>query len=41
MIQDGIEDHYPGSIASDLAAAIRQDGKTVEREMALGLPEPR
>ena len=41
MIRDGVEEAYPGSIASDLIAAIRQDSKTVEREMAIALPEPR
>jgi NAD(P)-dependent dehydrogenase (short-subunit alcohol dehydrogenase family)/uncharacterized OB-fold protein len=41
MIRDGVEDAYPGSIASDLIAAIRHDGKVVEREMAMALPEPR
>jgi NAD(P)-dependent dehydrogenase (short-subunit alcohol dehydrogenase family) len=41
MIQDGVEEAYPGSIASDLAAAIRQDSKTVEREFSMMLPEAR
>jgi NAD(P)-dependent dehydrogenase (short-subunit alcohol dehydrogenase family)/uncharacterized OB-fold protein len=41
MIQDGVEEVYPGSIASDLAAALRQDSKAVEREMSMALPEPR
>ncbi|MGZ3410931.1 MAG: SDR family NAD(P)-dependent oxidoreductase [Xanthobacteraceae bacterium] len=41
MIQDGVEDAYPGSIASDLAAALRADPKAVEREMSVALPEPR
>jgi len=41
MIRDGTEEAYPGSIASDLIAALRQDSKTVEREMAMALPEPR
>lgn len=41
MIRDGTEENYPGSIASDLIAAVRSDAKTVEREMALALPEPR
>jgi len=40
MIRDGEEDCYPGDIARDLIAAIRKDAKTVEREMALALPEP-
>jgi hypothetical protein len=41
MILDGTEEVYPGPIASDLAAAIRADRKTVEREMSMALPEPR
>jgi NAD(P)-dependent dehydrogenase (short-subunit alcohol dehydrogenase family)/uncharacterized OB-fold protein len=41
MILDGTEEVYPGPIASDLAAAIRADSKTVEREMSMALPEPR
>ncbi|MGZ5835064.1 MAG: hypothetical protein ACXWJ5_02550, partial [Xanthobacteraceae bacterium] len=41
MIEDGVEDAYPGSIASDLAAALKADPKTVEREMSVALPEPR
>lgn len=41
MIRDGTEEHYPGPIATDLIAALRTDAKSVEREMALGLPEPR
>ena len=41
MIRDGSEESYPGAIASDLAGALRADAKAVEREMALGLPEPR
>ena len=40
MIAEGEEDCYPGDIARELAAAIRRDAKTVEREMALALPEP-
>src|SRR5690606_3290606 len=40
MISDGEADCYPGDIASDRIAAIRKDAKTVEREMALALPEP-
>jgi len=40
MIRDGEEDAYPGNIARDLIAALREDPKTVEREMALALPEP-
>jgi NAD(P)-dependent dehydrogenase (short-subunit alcohol dehydrogenase family)/uncharacterized OB-fold protein len=41
MIRDGEEDLYPGNIAQDLIEALRQDSKTVEREMSLMLPEPR
>lgn len=41
MIQDGLEEVYPGSIAMDLAAALRQDSKAVERELSLMLPEAR
>ena len=41
MIVDGIEEAYPGPIASNLAEALRQDSKAVEREMSTMLPEPR
>ncbi len=41
MIADGVEEAYPGSIASNLAEALRQDSKAVEREMSMMLPEPR
>jgi NAD(P)-dependent dehydrogenase (short-subunit alcohol dehydrogenase family) len=41
MIVDGVEEAYPGSIASNLAEALRQDSKAVEREMSMMLPEPR
>jgi NAD(P)-dependent dehydrogenase (short-subunit alcohol dehydrogenase family)/uncharacterized OB-fold protein len=36
MIRDGIEDHYPGA-AAELHAALREDAKVVEREMAARL----
>jgi NAD(P)-dependent dehydrogenase (short-subunit alcohol dehydrogenase family) len=41
MIRDETEEAYPGSIASDLIAALRMDSKSVEREMSMALPEPR
>ena len=40
-IRDGLEDHYPGAMASDLFAAWRENPKVVERELAAMLPEPR
>jgi hypothetical protein len=40
-IRTGLEDHYPGRIAADLYAGWRESHKVVERELALGLPEPR
>jgi NAD(P)-dependent dehydrogenase (short-subunit alcohol dehydrogenase family) len=41
MIRDGTEDHYPGRFAADLHAGWRDSPKVVERELGLGLPEPR
>ena len=41
QILDGTEDVYPGRIASDLYAGWRDSHKVVERELAMGLPEPR
>jgi NAD(P)-dependent dehydrogenase (short-subunit alcohol dehydrogenase family) len=41
MIVDGAEEAYPGPMASNLAEALRQDSKAVEREMSMMLPEPR
>lgn len=41
QILDGVEDVYPGPIASDLYAGWRDSHKVVERELAMGLPEPR
>ena len=41
MIREGLEDHYPGRIASDLVGGWRDSPKVVERELGLGLPEPR
>lgn len=41
QIVDGTEDVYPGRIAADLYAGWRDSHKVVERELAMGLPEPR
>lgn len=41
QILDGTEDVYPGRIASDLYAGWRDSPKVVERELGMGLPEPR
>lgn len=41
QILDGTEDVYPGRMASDLYAGWRDSHKVVERELGMGLPEPR
>lgn len=41
QIIEGTEDVYPGRIAADLYAGWRDSPKVVERELGMGLPEPR
>jgi hypothetical protein len=41
QIAEGPEDVYPGPTASNLHAGWRDSPKVVERELGLGLPEPR
>lgn len=41
QIVDGTEDVYPGRIAADLYSGWRDSHKVVERELGMGLPEPR
>jgi len=37
-IRDGVEDAYPGAMAERIFASMREDAKTVEKEMSARLP---
>ena len=37
-LREGLEDVYPGVVAERLHAAMREDRKAVEKEMAARLP---